>query len=180
MKKYLPVYLYGIFIVIEGAILLFSKYKPFDMLTVSLGSVSVLGAIFAFISAYSKEDKKIQFSYHFIHGLAMLVYGIIVLVFCYSVESLISITSFLFIFYSVSEIVFASWLFNLGLKVVYKIIIVRFILGIVVGIGTVIGMNYSTDTLAVFGILFLIVGANVMLYVPVIKGKEIYKTQFSS
>ena len=178
MKKYLPVYLYGIFIVIEGAILLFSKYKPFDMLTVSLGSVSILGAIFAFVSAYSKEDKKIQFSYHFIHGLAMLVYGMVVLLFCYSVESLISITSFLFIFYSVSEIAFGSWLFNLGLKVVYKIIIVRFILGILVGIGTVIGMNYSMDTLEIFGLLFLLVGANVMLYVPVIKGKRNRETYF--
>jgi hypothetical protein len=102
----------------------------------------------------------------------MLVYGMVVLVFCYSVESLISLTSFLFIFYSVSEIAFGTWLFNLGLKVVYKIIIVRFILGILVGIGTVIGMNYSMDTLEIFGLLFLLIGANVMLYVPVIKGKR--------
>lgn len=177
MKKYLPVYLYGIFIIIEGAILLFSKDQTFETTTLTIGIASIMGAFIAVIAAYSKESKQIQFSYHLIHALAMLLYGIVVLVFCYSKESLISVTSFLFIFYSVSEIIFGSWLFNLGLKVVFKIIIVRFIIGVVVGIGTVIGINYSTETLEVFGALFILVGVNMLLYVPAIKGKNFRRIQ---
>jgi hypothetical protein len=44
-----------------------------------------------------------------------------------------------------------------------------------VGIGTIVAMNLSDVTLKGFGILFIIVGINIALYVPIIKGKEFNK-----
>jgi hypothetical protein len=72
-----------------------------------------------------------------------------------------------------SEIVFCSWLFSLGRKVVYKIIIVRFVLGLATGVGTVVAMNSLSSKLEGFGILFIIVGINILFYVPVMKENEL-------
>lgn len=173
MKKLVPIYLYGAIIILEGFFLLFSKQTDFNIIHLSLGVSLTIGAALAFVAALSRGRKQIQFAYHEMHALAMLVYGISVLLFCNTFESLVSLTSFLFIFYSVSEIIFCNWLFNLGQKTINKIIIVRVLLGLAVGIGTVIAMNHSAFTLECFGVLFIMVGINIMLYVPVMKGKEL-------
>jgi hypothetical protein len=86
----------------------------------------------------------------------------------------------LFIFYAFSEIIFCNWLFNLGRKVLYSIVIVRFLLGLLIGIGTVVAMYQTEHTLQIFGVLFLMVGLNVLLYVPVMKKVQVEEatTQF--
>jgi hypothetical protein len=53
--------------------------------------------------------------------------------------------------------------------VVFKIAIVRFPLGIATGIGTVVAMSFPAYTLVGFGILFMMVGLNIMLYAPIMK-----------
>ncbi len=86
----------------------------------------------------------------------------------------------MFIFYAFSEIIFCNWLFNLGRKVLYSIVIVRFLLGLLIGIGTVVAMYQTEHTLQIFGVLFLMVGLNVLLYVPVMKKVQVEEatTQF--
>ncbi len=69
-----------------------------------------------------------------------------------------------------SEIAFCIWLFNLGRKVVYRIIVVRVLLGLVTGVGTVVAMNSKLYKVEGFGILFILVGINILFYVPVMKG----------
>jgi len=180
MKKYLSIYLYGALIILVGIFLSFSEYSNFNIINLTTGITLIFGAILAFIAAFSRQKKQIQFAYHEKHALAMLVYGITILVFSNTFEKLISITSFLFIFYSFSEIIFCNWLFNLGHRIIYKIIVVRFTVGLVIGIGTVVAMNSSLFTLEGFGILFILVGINIMLYVPIIKKKVSNKVQYVS
>ncbi len=179
MNKYLPIYLYGAIVILEGTFLLFSEYSTFNIIKLSLGISLTIGAALAFMAAFSRQRKHVQFAYHEMHALAMLVYGISILVFCNTFEKLISFTAFLFIFYTFSEIIFCNWLFNLGQKVVYKIIIVRLLLGLAIGVGTVAAMNFSTFTLESFGILFIMVGINIMFYVPVMKGREFSEIQYA-
>jgi uncharacterized membrane protein HdeD (DUF308 family) len=173
MKKYLPIYLYGSIIILVGIFLLFSKNYSFDSIKITLGISLMVGAIFAFITAFTRQRKQVQFAYHEMHALTMLVYGISLLLLCNSSEKLISFTSFLFIFYTFSEIIFCNWLFNLAQKVVFKIAAIRTLLGLVIGIGTVVAMNYTEFTFQIFGVLFIMIGINIILYVPVMKDKQL-------
>ena len=173
MNKTIPIYLYGIIIILEGAFMLFSKNYSFNFIRFSLGSGLVFSAILAFVAALSRQRKQVQFAYHEMHALTMIVYGVSIFLFCDNYNKLILFTAFLLLFYSFSEIIFCNWLFNLGQKLVYKILFVRLILGLGIGIGTVISMNnYFHATFEGFGILFIMIGINIFLYVPIMKGKE--------
>ena len=169
MKKYLPIYLYGTIIIFSGVFLLFSKDNTLNVIRFTLGITLVIGAVIAFGAAQSRQRKQVQFAYHEMHALIMVVYAVLILLFCNTFEKLFSFTSFLFIFYAFSEIIFCNWLFNLGQKVVFKIVIVRLVLGLVIGIGAVLSMNYTEFILEGFGVLFVIVGVNILLYVPVMQ-----------
>ena len=169
MKKHLPLYLYGSIIILVGIFLLFSENSSFQIIKITLGISLIVGAIFAFITAFSRQRQQVQFAYHEMHALAMLVYGISLILLCNSSEKLIAFTAFLFIFYAFSEIIFCNWLFNLAQKVVFRIIVVRALLGLTIGIGTVVAMNYTEFTIQIFGAMFILIGINIILYVPVMK-----------
>ena len=177
MKKNNPLYLYGAVLIFAGIFLLFAPYFEIRTIQLTLGITLVIGAILGFGKALSRFKKQVEFSYHEIHALAMMVYGFTVLLFASTLETLIYVSTFLMFFYSFSEIIFCSWLFNLGRKVVYKIVFVRIILGLAVGIGTLLIMQYNTETnissLYGFGVLFIIIGINILLYLPVMKPKEL-------
>lgn len=177
MKKFLPIYIYGCIVIFEGIFLLFSKNTSFAAINQATGSLVSSGALFAFVAAFSRHRKQIQFAYHEIHALAMLAYGISIFIFCNTIEKVISLTEFLFIFYMLSEVIFCSWLFNLGRKVVFKILIIRLFLGVAVGVGSVLIVNQSTFQLEGLGILFLLVGINILLYVPVLKAEKTTETR---
>ncbi|MBK7762281.1 MAG: hypothetical protein IPI46_02780 [Bacteroidetes bacterium] len=176
MKKSIPLFLYGSIIIFEGIYLFFAMPSNFQSLQFTLGIGLVIGAIFAFLTALTRQKRQVQFAYHEMHALSMLVYGASIMVFCNSLDMLLHFTAFLFLFYAFSEIIFCIWLFNLREKVVYKIVIVRILLGALTGIGTVIAMKYTGDkvnaALPSFGVLFVLIGLNVLLYVPVMRSKE--------
>lgn len=172
MKKNIPIYLYGSIIILLGVYLLFTKNIAFNTIKFTLGIASIFGALFAIISAYFRYRKQVQFTYHKMHALAMLFYGISVICFCNSPEKLLWVTSFLLFFYAFSEIIFCNWLFNLAQKGVFKIVVIRLLLGLIVGVGTVVAIHYTTFSLQLFGVLFIIIGINVLFYVPVMKAKR--------
>lgn len=132
----------------------------------------MVGAVLSFITALTRRRKQVQFAYHEMHALAMLVYGISIVLFCNSFEILIYYTAFLFVFYAFSEIIFCNWLFNLSQKAVWKIVAIRAFLGLAVGFGTFAAMSFIEYTLPVFGLLFIIIGVNIILYIPVIESRQ--------
>jgi uncharacterized membrane protein HdeD (DUF308 family) len=173
MKKYTPIYLYGAVTILEGIFLLFSRDSSFNLIKMTTGVTLTIGAIIAFYAAFTRQKNHVQFAYHEMHALAMLVYGVSVLAFCNTFEKLVSFTAFLFIFYFFSEITFCIWLYNLKRRVVLKIVIVRLLLGLATGFGTIIAMNFPKIDLECFGILFMMVGLNILLYAPVMKGNDV-------
>ncbi len=173
MKKYVPIYLYGAMIVLEGLFLLFSRDNSFGFVRTATGVILSLAALLAYYAAFSRRRNHVQFAYHELHALAMLVYGVAILTFCNSVESMRSFTIFLFIFYSISEITFCNWLFNLSRKIAYKIIFVRLFLGLLIGVGTIVAMNDTTYKWEGFGLPFILVGTNVLLYSPAMRGNDL-------
>ena len=172
MRKKIPLYLYGSLIIFAGIFILMSENSTFMIKKNTLGITLIAGAIFAFLTAYFRQGKHIQFAYHELHALAILVYGLSILLFCNTIEKLISFTAFLFIFYTFSEIVFGLWLFNLAQQVIIKILVIRVVLGLVIGILTIVSMRDSEYTLLGFGVVFIMIGINVLLYEPVMKSNN--------
>ena len=169
MNKHLPIYLYGTILVFVGFFLIFSERLPFQIIRITLGISSIVGAVFAFISALARNRQQVAFSYHEMHALAMLVFGISILLFCDTFEKIVPFTAFLFLFYAVSELIFSNWLFNLKQKIVFSVLATRVILGLLIGIGTVIALSYAKVTIQLFGVMFILVGINVIMYVQVMK-----------
>lgn len=173
MKKNLSLYLYGAIIMIEGILLILSKNSTLETVKFTLAIGLIIGAILAFFTAFSRQKRQVQFAYHEMHAFTMLVFGIYVLFFCKSLERLTDITGFVLLFYSFKEMIFCNWLFNLGEKMLYKILIVRLLIGLLTGLGTIISLYYQDIniewTLKGFGILFILIGLNIILYVPLIQ-----------
>jgi uncharacterized membrane protein HdeD (DUF308 family) len=177
MKNNLFTHLYGAITIIGGFFLLFSNYFTFQTIKFSLGISLIIGAMLALLRAFFGKRKQIEFSYHEMHALAMMVYGAAVLLFCKNMETLITFTTFLFLFYTVSEIIFCSWLFNLEGSINYGIIFTRLVLGLLVGFGVVI-LVYCPDVnkeinIEGFGFLFIIIGINIFLYAPVMRNRNL-------
>lgn len=172
MKKQLPIYLYGSIIILAGIFLLVFENSSFQMIRITLGISLIVGAVFAFVTAFTRQRQEVQFAYHEMHALAMLVYGIALLLLCNSMEKLIAYTAFLFIFYTLSEIIFCNLLFNLAHKVVFEVVVIRTLLGLLIGIFTIVALDFKTYTIPIFGIMFILVGVNIFLYVPVMTVKK--------
>lgn len=173
MKNPIPLYVYGLLLSFAGIFLFCKLYDSFGVLKLTLGIGVLVGSFFAFITAITNNKRKGHFAYHEIHALTLLAFGIAILFFCDSLVTLIHYTTFLFFFYSFSEIIFCIWLFNLRQHVVYSIIFARLIIGMLTGIGTVIAMYYvgfeKETVIMIFGVLFIAIGVNVILYLPVMK-----------
>jgi uncharacterized membrane protein HdeD (DUF308 family) len=172
MKKYLPIYFYGLVIILEGIFLLFSEYTSFNISKLVLGGSLAFASVLAFIAAFSRHRKQVQLAYHEMHALAMLVYSLFILLYCKTFEELQFFTLFLFVFYAFSEIIFCIWLFNLAFKIDFKIIIVRLILGLMVGFGAITVMGYTETNLVGYGLLFIVIGINVFLYVTLLRERQ--------
>ncbi len=173
MIKQLPIYLYGSIIILAGVFLLVSGNTSFQFTRTMLGTSLIVGSTIAIVIAFNRELKLVQFAYHELHALALFIYGISVLWLCKSPERLTLFTAFLLIFYAFSEIIFCSWIFNLGQKVYFRVASIRVALGLIIGVGTVVSMNYSEFTIQLYGALFILVGINAILYVPVMKATRI-------
>ena len=177
MNKNIFVYLYGVIVILAGVFLLFSKHFDFNTNKYTLGIALVFGAIIALFTAFSRQRKQVQFAYHEMHALAMFVYGMLVLFFAKTLEELIYLTTFLLMFYSFSEIILSYWLFNLRDTVKLKVLVIRVLLGLVVGIATVVLMNFQAENKIIvmqgYGILFGIIGFNILFYEPIMKKKAL-------
>ena len=156
-----------------GVVLFFAENSNFELTKNIIGIGFIIGALLAIISAFSSQRKQVQIAYHELHALTMLVYGVTILVFVSSLENLVSLSIFLFVFYSFSEIIFCNWLFNLTKKMNYKVLIVRLLIAAIVGLGSIITIFYPRWTFEIFGLLFILIGLNIMLYIPIMKTREI-------
>jgi uncharacterized membrane protein HdeD (DUF308 family) len=162
---------------LEGVFLLFSRFYTFHILQYSLGITLIVAALVGFLKALSRQRNQVEFTYHEIHALTIFVYGLSVLLFANTLEVLTNFSVFLFIFYTFSEIIFCNWLFNLHRGVMQKIVFFRVFLALLVGIGTIILMYYDgvdkSRIMEGFGVIFIIIGVNILLYIPAMKPKEL-------
>jgi hypothetical protein len=173
MKNSTPLYLYGLTIIVAGILLAISIPSTLLASKLTLGMILILGSVLAFITSLMRPDKKAQLAYHQIHALGMLGYGIAIIFFCNSLETMENFTAFIFFFYAISEITFCAWLLNLKQGVKFHIIFIRLVMSLAVGILTVGLLNYSDIHLQIaiqgYGLIFILIGINVLMFVPILK-----------
>jgi hypothetical protein len=58
---------------------------------------------------------------------------------------------------------------DLSGSIKFFIVIFRTLLGLLIGVGTITAMYYSKYTLQIFGVMFFLVGINIIFYVPIMK-----------
>ncbi|KOY84559.1 hypothetical protein AD998_20415 [bacterium 336/3] len=180
MKKYAPLFIYGFMIISAGLLMIFLRNSLLMSLKLTLGIILAIGAVFAFVTALSRRKKLVQFAYHEMHAIAMISYSIAILFFCQTFETLNYYTTFLFIFYAFSEILFCNWIFNLGQNIIYKIVLVRVMIALFTGIGTVVVTSYANTNQEMIyighGVIFIILGINILLYTPIMKNIDELKS----
>lgn len=166
MKNILSVYVYSAVIIFDGFFLMLSTGLMLDTIKIVLGITLSIAALFALLASFFCHNKPIQCAYYKVHALTMAIYGVSIMLFFNSWESFLTASAILLFFYAISEVVFCGWLFNIGKKVIYRILVVRFLIGILIVIGVVVAMYFSSFSKEIFGFLFVLIGTNFMLYVP--------------
>lgn len=164
--------MYGGITIAAGLVLGSLNSGPFNTLKLTLGFTLVADAIFAFATGFQSKRSEVKFAYHELHALAMMGYGVSIMLFCETMENLLFLTAFLFLFYALSEIILSSWMFNMGKKVSLRVLV----LGVFLGLGTVVAMNDTGIAVEVFSVLFAAAGINVLLYVPIIKSQQAFSS----
>jgi hypothetical protein len=168
-REIAPVYLYGYAIIFAGLSLAFIDDSNFQWIKTIVGILTLSGSAVAFLAAVSRHKRHVEFVYHEIHALSMMFYSISLLFFCDQPRDLTFNTSFLLFFYAFSEIIFCNLLYNLSQRVVSRIIGVRLTIALIVGIGAVVANSFKDSSFQVFALLFVLIGVNVIFYVPVLK-----------
>jgi hypothetical protein len=176
MNKKLFLYLQGSLLLLAGIMLVFLQNQPYDSVNSLLLICLIPSAFFGLIAAIKSFRLKIQFFYQEIHTLSLTVFAITLFLFARDFEWLNDITTFFIMFYTFSEITFCNWLFNLPDRIDSKILIVRISLALFCGIGAVVIYSYSAINqnlkLVGFGVIFIAIGINILLFKPVIKNES--------
>jgi hypothetical protein len=177
MSRKVSLFLSGVFILIPGILLIVLYQSTFETIRYVLLAFLAPSAILSLITAIKRYREQIQFVYHEIHALALLIYVVALFGFCTKFEQLNKYSVFLFMFYAVSEIIFCSLLFNLKGKVILNTLILRIAFSFIIGIGTTIIVStqeiLQTTKLMGYGVVFILMGINSLLYRPIMSQERL-------
>ncbi len=181
MSKETSLRLQGILFISTGILAIVFSNASFVFLKYLLIGLLTPAAILGTMTAVKRIKQHVQFIYQEIHTFSIITYVIALLLFCNSFERLISFTAFLFLFYAFSEIVFCNWLFNLEGKANLKVLLVRVLSGLFIGVAVIAILSYSglnqNLKLVGYGIIFIITGINTFLYKPITAKNKLWFTK---
>lgn len=173
MNKQQTLYLYGFLVILTGILIIGLRAESIHLLKCVMACCLIPAALLAFGTALKSKNSRVQFAYHELHALALVVYAGLMLTYCEDFECFIYLTTFFFVFYTFSEMVFAAWLFNLNPVLVYQIALTRILFGFVIGIGAIAILYHpdltQSERLMGYGIIFIILGINILFYKRVMK-----------
>ncbi len=151
-------YVYGLLIVAAGLLIVFLRNSPIAQLKPWLVAALLGSALFALATVGLSRTNHVRFIYHEIHALAMIAFSIALMFFIGSTATFVLVTAFFLLFYFISELIFCSWLFNLGLKIRMYILLQRLMVGAVVGMTAVVMIAYPglSETQKMTGLGFVI------------------------
>jgi hypothetical protein len=172
MFKYQSISIYGLMIILAGISLLIKSGTNIEVHATLVSVFILLSAIVAGWVALKTTANKVQSRYHTLHAIGLLFYAILLFFYKNSISNFSDITAFFFIFYGFSEILFCFWLFNLQAKIKVSQLIIRLSMGLVFFLSSLlmIGLRHPYQSLELIsaGIIFIIIGIQVMLTAPIV------------
>jgi uncharacterized membrane protein HdeD (DUF308 family) len=176
MNKYQSLKLYGFLIVVAGLLLLSFQYSTFAFVQYAVAFSLIVSAIFALITAYKNQNVQIRYKYHELHALGMLCYGVALLFYAVDIPSFLTATSFFFIYYGMTELIFCFQLLNDRAILSLEVLIIRFVMGFAIYLGAPIILHFAASnqiiSMRAYGIMFLISGIHVILFQTVLKNMD--------
>ena len=173
MKAIQSQFMYGVFIIIAGAIIGFLSYVPSPAIQYGGATGIFISAVFAFITAAKNKNTLIQFKYHGLQGAGMVAYATGILVYGSSIESFITITMAFLVYFGFTEIIFGFQLLKTRAKIRMSVIVLRMVTGILMAVGAVIIFAIAAldknMSLLMAGILIALCGINFILFANAIR-----------
>ncbi len=174
MNKYQSLTIYSILIILTGVILISLAYYPIRELQYTVASTIIASAVFAFLTAYKSKDLEIPLHYHALHGVGMLIYGLVILFFATDVKKFFDVTIYFLLYYGMSEIIFCFQLFMLKQKYIsWRLIVARLIIAFVISMGAIVILLVSNSNqnvaLMAAGGIFVFSGIFLIIFKTVLK-----------
>jgi hypothetical protein len=120
----------------------------------------------------------VPYTYHLLHFVGFLIYGIALLFYANSSQLFLSITSFFLLYYGITEMIFSFELTMLKrTNVNFKTMVYRLILDLLIGVGSfiiiVITPSDRRDALLASGVVFIFCGINLLLFKSILKKSQL-------
>ena len=177
MTRFQTLSIYAILILLVGVLVISLSFAPSQAIQYLVGFGMLLIGLFAAITTYKFKNFNVPYTYHLLHFVGFLIYGIALLFYGTSSERFLSITSFFLLYYGITEIIFSFELTMLKRKNInLKMVIYRLLIGLIIGIGSFIIIIITTSNhrgaLLAAGVVFVFCGINLFLFKSIIKKLE--------
>lgn len=160
--------MYGLLIVITGAIIAFLSYNPSRTIQYVVAAGLFLSAVFAFITAAKNKNAEIRLKYHELQGAGMFAYALAILIYASTFETFITITMAFLLYFGITEIIFGFQLMDYKRMISTSVIVLRMITGFLMAVGAVVILAVAfldkNMSLLVAGILIALSGINFILF----------------
>ncbi len=173
MNKYQTNVLSGILIIIAGIFLLVIPYTNSIAIHYAVAFCMIASAYLAMLTAFKTKNILIPFRYHELHALGMVVYGILILFYPTNLSVFLNITSFFFLYYGLTEMIFCFQVLNQHAIIRFEIASLRLAIGFTIYLGAVIIFGFAGTnqnyTVIGYGIMIILIGINMVLFKTVLK-----------
>lgn len=160
--------MFGLLIVITGAIIAFLSYNPSRIIQYVVAAGLFLSAVFAFITAAKNKNAEIRLKYHALQGAGMFAYALAILIYASTFETFITITMAFLLYFGITEIIFGFQLMDYKRMISTPVIVLKMITGFLMAVGTVVILAVAfldkNMSLLVEGILIALSGINFILF----------------
>ena len=168
MSQFQSQVVYGLLIVITGAIIAFLSNNPSHTIQYVVAGGIFLSAVFAFITAAKNKNTEIRLKYHGLQGAGMFAYALAILIFASTFEKFTTITMAFLLFFGITEIIFGFQLMDYKRRVGMPVIVLRMITGLLMTVGAVVILAIAfldrNMSLLIAGILIALSGINFILF----------------
>ena len=168
MTRFQSQVMYGLLILLTGAIIAFLSYNPSRTIQYVVAVGVFISAVFAFITAAKNKNAEIRVKYHELQGAGMVAYALAILIYASTFEKFITITMAFLLYFGITEIIFGFQLMQYKRKISMPVITLRMITGVLMAVGAVVIFSIAfldkNMSLLVAGILIALSGINFILF----------------
>ena len=176
MTRFQSQVVYGLLIVITGAIIAYLSNNPSRTIQFVVAGGIFLSAVFAFITAAKNKNTDNRFKYQGLQGAGMLAYALAILIYASTFEKFTTITVAFLLYFGITEIIFGFQLMDSKRKIGMPVIVLRMITGLLMAVGAVVILAIAfldkNMSLLAAGILIALSGINFILFANVTRSSQ--------